>query len=192
MSPLDEHLNEQFHQWEIRGRGWQVGAEPVYPEPPFQPFYGYRLPPAPRVDDLRKPNFLSSLVEKLTHPSSASLPPMAVESEPEEEPVGQILIREPLVELQTSLPAKLDISREAFDQFLSNLSLCREPITFELLGSHQRVVAQFAASEADVSQVRRQLQAHFPEATFLPRTGTLDEVWEACDGNQAFAVEFGL
>ncbi len=192
MSQLDEHLNEQFHLWEIRGRGWQVGDEPVYPEPPFKPFYGYRLPPAPRVDDLRKPNFLSSLVEKLNNQLSASPPPVAVESDPEEGPVGQILIREPLVELQTSLPAKLDISREAFDQFLSNLSFCREPIVFEVLGVPGRVVTQFAASAGDVSQVRRQLQAHFPEAVFTQRTGALDEAWEACEGDEVFALEFGL
>ena len=192
MSPLDEHLNEQFHQWEIRGRGWQMFDAPVCPEPPFQPFYGYRFLPAPRLDDLRKPYFLSSLVDNLKKQFSASPRPVVVDSESEEEPAVQTLIREPLVELQTSLPAKLDISREAFDQFLSNLSLCREPIAFELLGSHQRVIAQFAASEQDVSQVRRQLQAHFPEATFLPRAGTLDKVWEASEGDEVFAVEFGL
>ncbi len=97
-----------------------------------------------------------------------------------------------MVELQASLPAKLDISREAFDQFLANLSLCHEPIAFELLGRPKQVVAQFAASEADISQVRRQLHAHFPDATFLQHEGTLDAAWEACEGDEAFAVEFGL
>ena len=182
MSRLDEKISEQFYHWEVRGRGWQVFDGPVCPEPPFQFFNGYHLPAA--VDDGRKPTFLSSLFSKPT-------PPPVIE-EVEEEPEPMPLVRDSLVELQTSLPAKLDISREAFDQFLANLSLCREPITFELLGSHNRVVAQFAACQSDVSQVRRQLQAHFPEATFLQREGTLDETWETCEGNEAFAVEFGL
>ena len=189
MGNIHEQLSEQFYRWEQRGRGWQVFDTPVYPEPPFQPFYGHFLPDTPVVDDGRRPSFLSSLAKKMLAPKvEPNLPAISEE----EEPQPTALFREKTIELQTSLPSKLDISREAFDQFLSNLSLCREPIAFELLGSHQRVVAQFAASETDVSQVRRQLQAHFPEATFLPRAGTLDEVWEACEGEQAFAVEFGL
>ncbi|MCX6893907.1 MAG: type IV secretion system DNA-binding domain-containing protein, partial [Verrucomicrobia bacterium] len=174
MASVQAQLSKQFYQWEARGRGWQVFEEPIFPEPP---------PAAPAMDSGSRLSFLESLFCK---------PPPPVLAEAEEEPDARLLVREPLVELQTSLPAKLDISREAFDQFLANLSLCREPIAFELLGSHQRVVAQFAASETDVSQVRRQLQAHFPEATFLPRTGTLYEVWEACEGDQVFALEFGL
>src|ERR1035437_9939795 len=44
MSRLDEQLTEQFHRWELRGRGWQVFPEPVEPEPPFVPFTGYYVP----------------------------------------------------------------------------------------------------------------------------------------------------
>ena len=64
MSRLDEQLTEQFHRWELRGRGWQVFDEPVYPEPPFVPFYGHYLPETPVVDDGRRPTFLSSLGRK--------------------------------------------------------------------------------------------------------------------------------
>lgn len=187
MASVHEQLSEQFYKWESRGRGWQVFDEPVAPEPPFRPFNGHYLPEAPVIDDGRRPTFLSSLFRKISQPPQA---PAIVEAE--EEPELNSLIREPLVELQTSLPAKLDISHEAFDQFLANLSLCREPITFELLGNHKQVVAQFAACQSDVSQVRRQLQAHFPEATFLQRAGTLDEAWDACVGDEVFALEFGL
>jgi ParB/RepB/Spo0J family partition protein len=48
---------------------------------------------------------------------AAEPPPLPVE--PEEEPEPQPLIRDSLVELQASLPAKLDISSEAFEQFLA-------------------------------------------------------------------------
>jgi hypothetical protein len=187
MASVHEQLSNQFYRWESRGRGWQVFGEPVYPEPPFQPFRGHYLPAAPVIDDGRRPSLLSSFFGKTNPPPT---PPVIAEDE--NEPEAHILIRDSLVELQTSLPAKLDISREAFDQFLSNLSLCREPIGFEVLGVHGQVFTQFAASEGDISQVRRQLQAHFPEATFLQRTGTLDAAWESCDGDEVFAVEFGL
>jgi hypothetical protein len=96
------------------------------------------------------------------------------------------------VEFQASLPDKLDISKEAFEQFLLNLSLCREPIAFELIGSHKKVAAQFVAGQSDAPLLRRQLQAYFPEAVFVPREGGLEQAWDASRGDEALAVEFGL
>jgi hypothetical protein len=192
MSSIEEKLSEQFCQWELRGRGWHVFPEPVHPEPPFRPFYGHFLPDTPVVDDGRRPTFLSSLMEKLSrrlsdHPTET--PPV---SEPEEEPEPEILIRDSLIELQTSFPAKLDISKEAFEQFLRNLSFCHEPIAFEMLGTPGRVSVQFAANSDDAPIVRRQLQAYFPEATFQPREGSLTTAWESCQGEEILVVEFGL
>ena len=192
MSRLDEQLTEQFHQWEQRGRGWQVFDVPVYPEPPFRPFEGHYQPASPVVDDGRRPTFLSSLAQRLSQKLSteAAVPPVI--PEPEEEPEPTPLIRESLVELQASLPDKLDISKEAFEQFLLNLSLCREPIVFELIGSHKKVAAQFVAGENDAPLLRRQLQAYFPEAVFVPREGGLEKAWEDSQGDEVLAVEFGL
>jgi hypothetical protein len=192
MSRLDEQLSEQFHRWEQRGRGWQVFDDPVSPEPPFRPFEGHYLPATPPVDDGVRPTVLSSLVKILSQKLSteAAVPPVL--PEPEEEPEPTPLIRESLVELRASLPDKLDISKEAFEQFLLNLSLCREPIAFEIIGSHKKVAAQFVAGQSDAPLLRRQLQAYFPEAVFVPRKGGLEQSWEASRGDEALAVEFGL
>ena len=192
MSRLDEQLSEQFHRWEQRGRGWQVFDDPVSPEPPFRPFEGHYLPATPPIDDGRKPTVLSSLAKILSRKLSTEPEKPADIPEPEEEPEPTPLIREFLVELQASLPDKLDISKEAFEQFLLNLSLCREPIAFELIGSHKKVAAQFVAGQSDAPLLRRQLQAYFPEAVFVPREGGLEQTWEASRGDEALAVEFGL
>ena len=184
MNRIHEQLSEQFRRWELRGRGWRVFEQPVFPEPPFVPFDGHYLPDAPIEDDGRKRGLFSSLFRKTAAP-----PPI---SEPEEEPEPTPLVRNILVEFQASLPDKLDISKEAFEQFLLNLSLCREPICFELLGAHKKITAQFAASSGDAPQVRRQLQAHFPEVMFQQREATLESAWESSSGDNAFAVEFGL
>src|ERR1039458_10820743 len=125
MPTAHEQFSEQFRRWELRGRGWQGFDEPVHPEPPFVPFRGDYFPEPPVVDDGRRPTMLSSLYRKLTSPRPE---PPPVIPEPEEEPQPTPLSRESLVELQASLPDKLDISKEAFEQFLLNLSLCREPI----------------------------------------------------------------
>ena len=105
MASVQAQLSKQFYQWEARGRGWQVFEDPVFPEPPFRPFFGHYQPAAAEMDDGCRPSFLESLFRR---------PPPPVLAEAEEEPAARILVREPLVELQTSLPAKLDISREAF------------------------------------------------------------------------------
>jgi len=170
MPTAHEQFSEQFRRWELRGRGWQVFDEPVYPEPPFVPFAHY-LPETPVVDDGRRPTVLSSLFRKLASPRPGAPPAIP---EPEEEPELQSLVREKLIEFQASLPDKLDIPKEAFEQFLLNLSLCREPIVFELLGTHKKVTAQFAAAAEDAPLLRRQLQAYFPEAVFVQREGGLE------------------
>jgi hypothetical protein len=192
MSRLDQDLSERFYRWEQRGRGWQVFPEPVSPEPPFVPFHSLRLPTTPPVDDGARPTFLSSFVRKLSQKLSTEAPPVPVEAEPDEEPEPTLLTRKALVELQATLPDKLDISREAFEQFLLNLSLCREPIAFELLGVHRKVVAQFVAGADDAPLMRRQLLAYFPEAVFVPHEGGLERAWDASQGEEMLAVEFGL
>ena len=192
MSRLDDQLSEQFRNWELRGRGWQVFLEPVVPEPPFRPFHGHYLPGIQVVDDGRRPTILSSLVEKISRKLSTEPPQTPGVSEAESEPEPQTLIRDPLVELHTSLPANLNISKDAFEQFLLNLSLCREPIAFELLGIGNRVSVQFATHPDDAPLVRRQLQSYFPEAVFQPQASTLAEVWDTCSGEEELVVEFGL
>ena len=190
MPTAHEQLSEQFHRWELSGRGWRVFAEPVYPEPPFVPFQRGYLPETPTEDDGRRPTILSSLVQKLARKVSPPAQFSAVEFEEEPEPIG--LTRDSLVELQASLPADLDIGNEAFEQFLHNLELCQEPIAFELLGTSGRVSVQFAVGERDAPTVRRQLQAYFPETVFQPREGALETAWDSCDGDEILAVEFGL
>ena len=192
MARIDEKFTERFHQWERRGRGWQVFPELVSPEPSFRPFPGHYIPATSVVDDGRRPTALSSFIQRLSRKLSTEPLPPPVIPETEDEPEPDVLIRDATVELQVSLPAKLDISREAFEQFLLNLSLCREPVAFELLGQHERVFAQFVTHPDDAPLVRRQLQAHFPEAGFQSRDNTLEQAWEASEGDEALAVEFGL
>ena len=130
---------------------------------------------------------MSSLARKLARPTP---PPAPVELEDEPEPTP--LIRDSIVELQAALPDDFDVSSDSFERFFGNLALCREPMAFELLGGYRRVLVQFAAAEDDVSLVRKQLAAHFPDIKFSEHEGTLENAWTASEGNEAFAIEFGL
>ena len=183
MPTAHEQLSEQFHRWEVRTR-WKVYDEPVCLEPPFVQFVRHYLPETPVIDDGRRPTFLSSLFRK------GVAVPEPVPEIPEPKPTP--LIREPLAELQVALPADLDVAKDLSEQFFSNISLCQEPIAFELLGVHKRVVAQFAASKEDAPAVGTQLQAQFPTAQFRELEGSLVKAWDAIEGDYAFVVEFGL
>lgn len=192
MASVHEQFSEQFEQWEVRGRGWQVFPDPIYPEPPFVPWHGYYLPPPPAVDDGRRPTFLSSLVERWGRKLSTEQEPVQTEPEREETPDPTPLVRDSLVELQAALPPDLDIMRDSFEQFFRSLTLCREPVAFELVGTHGRVVTQFVTGTEDASLVRKQATAHFPDVQFRQQEGTLEKAWLASEGDEAFAVEFGL
>ena len=191
MPSAHEHFSEQFHTWEMRGRGCQLFAESVFPEPPFVPFQYRPMVITPAMDDGRRPTFLSNLARKLAGtpiPKSAPPPPVEASKEPESTP----LVRDSLLEFQASLPDDLDVPQEAFEQFLFSLSNCNEPIAFELLGTHKKVTAQVAAAPSDAPLLRRQLAAFFPEAAFIPVENNLDSAWNATTGDNVLVAEFGL
>lgn len=189
MSSVHDQVSKQFYAWEARGRGWRVFDGPVDPEPPFEPFVGYSL--APAIDDGRKPTALSSFIARLSRSLAKERPIIAEPPESDPEPEPSPLVREEeLVELQTTLPAGLNIPREVFEAFLSNLSVCVGPLTFELVGTSNKITAQFACHPHDAPLIRRQLNAYFPEASFLPAGGSLSSF--AGEDEYCAIVDFGL
>jgi len=190
MPSVHSVLTGKFREWELRGRGLKVFEHPVCPEPPFVPVYA--SPDAPVIDDGRRPTFLSSLTQRLSRIVATDRPIVQPVPEPEPEAEPEPLIRDPLVEIQVSLPFDLDTKRELFGQFLTNLSPCREPIAFEIIGVPGSVTVQFAAETDDAQVVRRQLQAHIPEGTFLSGTNALETAWTNCEADEVLIFEFGL
>lgn len=192
MAWVDEQLSAQFHKWEQRGRGWRVWPEPVIPEPPFQVFPGHYLPAAPIADDGRRPTALSSFVQRLARTMKPEPPPPPLEPVQEDESEAESLARGDLVELQASLPPKLNASPEAFAHFLGSLAYLREPVGFELLGLPEAIITQFVTHPADAASVQRQLQAHFPDAVFMRKEKVLATAWDALADTDTAIVEFGL
>lgn len=188
----EEKLTEQFYSWELRGRGWQVYEFPVAAEPPFRPFIGHYIPAEPVIDDGRQETFLSSFIGKLRQriDPEKSQPEEEALEEPKEEPEPGVFYRNGLQEICISLPAKLPTPRETFEQFLFNLTNCREPVAFEILGTSEAVTPIFAAHPSDATLIRRQLGAHFPEAVITPCENKLSDAWE--DSRETAIVEFGL
>jgi Type IV secretion-system coupling protein DNA-binding domain len=186
---LEQKLTEQFYAWEKRGRGWQVFDGPVSPEPPFLPFYGHYLPTMPSSDDGRQHTTVSSWIERVSQALSGTSPPPEL-TQDEEEPEPDGLLRDPLVELAISLPPHHLDSQEAFRHFLLNLTVCREPIAFELLGTSEAITPQFAIHPSDATVVRQQFAGYFSEAVLTQQEGILEEAWGSLA--ESAIVEFGL
>src|SRR5437870_11693050 len=109
-----ELLTDQFYQWELRGRGWQLADAPVELEPPFRPFEGHVLPRHFFADDgiqeTRLSRFAGKVLNFLGKPADAQPPP---EQDGVEEPEPQFLeSRNDLIELQVQLPNTYVPSRE--------------------------------------------------------------------------------
>lgn len=190
MSIAHEKLSKQFHQWELRGRGWRTFGEPVYLEPPFVSFSRNHFPETPPPDAGSRSSFLGSLVRGIAQ--KVAPPPPPSEPDAEEEPQPASLIRLPLTELQVLLPEELKTTRETFEKFFTSLSLCKEPLAFELFGIQNKVTVQFAAADEDAPLMRRQLQAFFPTIQLKICNDALAQAWVTGSGNEELVFEFGL
>lgn len=192
MAWLDEEISAQFARWEERGRGWQVWPDPVEPEPPFVPFTGYVTNTGQFEDDGRRPNPLVAALTRFGLLTKAPAPPKPPEPEPEPEP--RVLERADLVELQLSLPARFTGKPQDIAPLFTQLGLCREPVTFELLATSERITIQFVAHADDAPALRRRITGHFPDVVVSQTETLLADAWAASEDADADAlvVEFGL
>ena len=190
MKGISERRSANFLRWEARGRGFRLWPEPVWPEPPFEPF-GFRDSGEPDViDDGRRSTLLSSTIQRFFRGFTAA-PRRAPEPEPEEF-APRALTRDELVELQAHLPPRLDFDVPRYARLFGSLAVCVEPITFELLATGERVTTQFAVHPQDERLVLRQLAAFLPEVSFAPSSGALQSAWGEPGEAETALVEFGL
>lgn len=189
---LAERLSERFYTWELPGRGWELWDEPVELEPRFRTFSAGAMESTPHVsDDGRRPTWLSRIADRLSGDRRA------VAAAPDDTPGESVLPRadggpRELVELSLSLPQGADVAPEVVEQWFVTLPRLVRPLTFELLGRAERIVAQVSCERSDQSIVTGWLRAMFPEATITASEGELVRAWGGCEGGHEFIAEMGL
>lgn len=181
-------LTSAFYSWEERGRGWQVWPYPVELEPPFRPFAFHSTELALVTDDARKPTALSRWFEGRFGGKS---PTPELEADVDEPPAERA---QPFAvsEIQVALPPDVKVTADLAEHLLLSLSSCREPVSFEIVGTSEAIVVQFAASERDAPQVREQLRAHFPDAIVSDSRDYLVNACGSADNGDTFVADFGL
>ncbi len=190
---VEDELREQFYDWELRGRGWDVWPEPVHLEPAFRPFYGHFLHPRPQIDDGRRETWLSSLAAAFrgTTPQESSVP-SPVSFEEEIEPAPRAMRRESdLVTFIVHVPPETTIRPGVMAAFLATLRTSHAPLAFEIVGARGMVAVQIGARSPDEGLLLSALRNHFPEVTAVPGDLLSESIGAAATGVIG-VYEFGL
>lgn len=192
MTPRVQKRIDAFFEWESRGRGRLLWNERVRLEPPFV-LFDREIDVSEPVDDGQIETLGSKFASWLT-----GTPPG--QSSPLEESVADLSEQQgepelddsegPVTELEIALPQSSSVSRDLAEQFLLSLQQCRFPISFEVIGKSDRIAIQFSGRESDVSQIRRQLEAHFPDVTVIESVTRLKQLWG--DASPSLIFDLGL
>lgn len=193
---IAEFLTKRFYAWEKRTRGYLVFPYPVSPEPPFAPFAGHYLPPQSFPDDTRKPTILSSFAEKIRsvfigNTEEVKKPPDFFENDFDFLPELYVPDGE-IIEYQIALPRDFECPKLLVDQFLKSLNYVRFPISFEVIGTKNQVLIQFACREYDSQQVFSQLGAYLPQAAISQEKNYLLSLWDSEAYSGIGLFDFGL
>lgn len=186
---LQERLTIQFYNWERRGRGWYVFEDPVHLEPEFAPFFGHFLPQSNKfIDDgLRKTIFQKAFDFLINKP---------VEQEEEiessyDEIKSYIYDEETtLTALRIIIPKAHKVSTEQNEALLLMLSNTELPVSFEIIGTKDKIHIQFVCSVQDSVILKSQLKAFFPEVIVTENLAYLDAI--VSNEGYGYITDFGL
>ena len=179
MTPRVQKRIDAFFEWEARGRGRLLWGQRVRLEPPFVAF-DREIDVAEPVDDGKIETLGSKFASWLTGSTPGQISQESESGAELSESEGAPELdesEEPVTELEIALPQSSSVSRELAEQFLLSLQQCRFPISFEVIGKSNRISIQFSGRVSDVSLIRRQLEAHFPDVTVIESATGLGQLW---------------
>lgn len=191
MQLQSDKLTKNFYKWETRGRGWQVWNYRVVLEPPFEPFNSH-LPQYYPSDDGRKHTLISGLIERVRDSFNSSTREQETPSEPSED---SFITPEPffddseIFEISIALPPDEKVTADQTEQFLLALSLCRSPISFEILGTREKIIFQLTCRQGDQLTIEGALRGYFPGAVLESHPV---KFFDRVDANYSLVVDFGL
>jgi len=189
VASLSERLTAQFYDWEKLGRGWCTFETPVDLEPDFYPFFFHVSPPQTKIiDDGKVPNIFGRIANMFSKPPE----PQEEEEDQESIPVNAYVFNchEALTIYSLILPKEHKVDIQETEQLLLMLSYCRYPVSFEIIGSHQRISLQLVCRESDAYHVQSQLKAYFPDCIIQERKDLMDELVE--HARAGCVVDYGL
>ena len=195
MKTIAERLTEKIENWEARGRGVLVFAEPVSPKPPFAHFPGRRIKVHPEHDDGVRHTALSgwlSSLRSLVKGEAVKPPPLPPDIQDDQTVIEpeQASAAHDWVELRLQIPTTDQTTRDGMVPFLASLSLADHPLAFEFIGTAEESWVQWAATSCDAPDLKAQLEAHFSGVKATASKGKLESLCSA--GPETLVVEMAL
>jgi hypothetical protein len=184
LSPSEE-LSDQFYSWEKLGRGALYAGYPSELEPRFTPFFGHGVQ-REIIDDGYRPSVLEQLLQifspkRVSNPVTEEIDYKAFEDN--EKPLHAIFT--------VGVSKNYHFKPESIEHFLTIVAMLQSPVSYEIIGQHDRITLQFAVRETVAPFFHTQLLAYFPECTIAE--SARDVVLELVDASQAlYAADFGL
>jgi len=182
LSP-SEQLTLNFYRFESKGRGYYHYPFCVDIEPPFEVFE-HKLQQNNNYDDGRVPSLLNQFKNLLL--------PKAKEEYIEEEIdliPKQANGKPQLVTFEISYSKKQGIDKGVSLQFLNMLSFSEHIISFEIIGTENKITIQITCGKADKIRIESLLRAYFP--TII--TQEKDSYDFSLNGSDSVAIcDFGL
>ncbi|MEO0585098.1 MAG: DUF87 domain-containing protein, partial [Bacteroidota bacterium] len=168
MITTSDIFTNHFYEWEIWGRGVLAHSDPVALEPPFLPFDRSRLLGMDNqyLFDDGQFHTLSSWFRGLFKKEVPT--PSYPEPEPDDErPVklDPFILDSPddeISELQVRWGNDKPFPKEAIIRLVTMLSNGNFPVSFEIIGTEEEIITQFACRAKDVSFVEKQIKAFLP------------------------------
>lgn len=187
-----EQLTAQFYEWELLGRGWLYYDRPVELEAPFTPFFGH-FPwsaSASRQEAYKDDGIRHTLFSKFLSLFAPA---------PKEENASfstdicytpiPLLEEKGIVVWQAILSKEGKYSPAQTEQFLSMLTFVTRPVSFEIIGSKERILLQLSCRAPDSGYIKAQVQTYFPGVNLVE----VVEDFEQMGDDKAYAtVDFGL
>jgi hypothetical protein len=183
-----EFYTARFYSWEYRGRGWHVCDYPVYLEPPFIPYFRHGYPDK-RIDDGKRPTFLSSLFESF---KAEKKPVQEDRKLLDYETLEPFFYDEEidLKALQIKVPKDRKIAPEKMKALLVMLSSVNAPVSFEIIGTASEIIIQFVSNYRYSDTIEMYLNAFFPNYAVIRSDTYVVNILR--DELSTAVVDFGL
>lgn len=147
---------EKFYNWEIKGRGYSLFNSPVDLEPAFQVFSCSYTSPGEYVDDGKTPSLFKRIF---------SSKKVIQKEENEEEVLAYPYEYEPqLYQLTIHFSERPDIKDNRVVEFLNMLSESDSNISFEIVGSQNKVDFRLICNDEDRIRIHNLILSYFPTA----------------------------
>lgn len=182
-------LTTQFYEWEVRGRGLFTFEHSVDIEPIFEPFFYHAVEPQ-AIDDGKRHTVLSLLAESVKTAFQRK-PALAPEEQEESTLLSayRFVSDESLDVLHVLFPPAFSPSAADMEQYVTMLSSCRSPISFEIVATRSTIQFQFVCRTSDTAYITGQLKAYFPMCVVIKGT---DEDLVFFGKGQGVITDFGL